>query len=81
MAAATSSRVAGTPPPPPAPVPTRRYSMFQAVQPRAARSAASGRPSEASYAAFQKPPWMTTTTPRDAPSGRVSSAYCDGSSP
>ena len=62
MPAATSSKVVGSPPP----LPTRRYSRFQAVQPRAARSSARGAPSEASYAAFQKPPWMTTTTPRDA---------------
>ena len=47
--------------------PTRRYSRFQAVQPSPARLLASGRPSEASYAAFQKPPWITTTTPRDGP--------------
>ena len=34
------------------------------------RSAASGRPSERSYAAFQNPPWITTTTPRGGAVGQ-----------
>ena len=42
IAAATSSRVCGSPPP----LPTRRYSMFHAAQPCSARLAASGRPSD-----------------------------------
>ena len=45
IAAATSSSVTGYPPP----LPTRRYSMFSAAQPRAGSVAASGRPSDRSY--------------------------------
>ena len=77
MPAATSSRVAGTPPP----LPTRRYSRFHVTQPRAVRSCASGVPSERSYSAFQKPPWITTTTPWGVPSGTSSSPNWLGSSP
>ena len=77
MPAATSSRVSGTPPP----VPTRRYSRFQVTHPRPVRSSASGVPSERSYSAFQKPPWITTTTPWGVPSGTSSSPSWLGSSP
>ena len=64
----------GTPPP----LPSRRYSMFHAAQPRddevlgAARPSASGR-----TRSFQKPPWMSTAT---GPSP-YSTPYCEGSSP
>ncbi len=50
--AATSANVPGQPPPASA----RRYSRFHAAYPRAARSAASGRPSDKSYRARQNPP-------------------------
>ena len=73
IAALTSSSVAGTPPP----LPSRRYSMFHAAQPRPARSSQSASISVRSYSAFQKPPWMTTAT---GPSP-YSTAYCEGSSP
>jgi hypothetical protein len=76
-AAAMSSSVCGTPPP----LPTRRYSTLAAVQPSSRRLAASGRPRDASYCAFQKPPWMTTTVPREVLSGREISTYWLGSSP
>ena len=44
-------------------------------------SAASGRPRDRSYAAFQNPPWITTTVPFGVPDGSVSSANWLGSAP
>ena len=59
-AAATSSSVRGKPPPESRP--RRRYSTLNAAQPRAARSAQSGRMSLRPYCALQKPPCSTTAT-------------------
>ena len=66
IAARTSSRVAGTPPP----FPTRRYSMFQAAQPRSWSERASGAPRSSPYCARQKPPCTITARPFGAASGR-----------
>ena len=73
IAADTSSSVVGTPPP----LPSRRYSMFHAAHPRAARSSASGSIRSSPYWSFQNPPWMSTAT---GPSP-YSTPYCEGSSP
>ncbi len=55
--------------------------MLSAAHPFSTRSAASGRPSERSYAAFQNPPWITTTTPRGEPDRQGQLANWLGSSP
>ena len=80
MPADMSSNVVGQPPPLRRPI--RRYSRFQAAQPRAARSRHSGCISLRPYCAFQKPPWKTTATGNGpSPAGRNSSPNCERLSP